>query len=172
MRTSKYLHKIVIIIKIIVAFFLCAVLVGNLYLIGAQLADKNSLPKIFGFAQVVVMSGSMLPAIEAGDMIIIKEQKKYEENDIVTYRRDQILITHRVIELTQSGVVTKGDANNVNDNPVPLSDIEGKVVLCIPNAGNIILFLKKPTGILAVSCMVLLLYMISHIVQKLKRQKK
>lgn len=168
---SKYLKKIWTMIKIIVAFILCAALVINLYLIWAQLSNKSSLPKILGFAEVIVISGSMQPAIEAGDLIIIKEQKKYEKNDIVTYRENQNLITHRVIEANPSEVVTKGDANNTSDKPVLLSDIEGKVILRLPGAGNIIFFLRKPTGILAVSCMILLLFMIPQRGQRRKRQK-
>lgn len=113
----------------------------------------------------------MQPAIKPGDLIIIKEQEKYRKNDIVTYRKDQVYITHRIVEANQSEVITKGDANNVNDAPVSVADIEGKVVLCIPGFGKIILFLKKPTGILAVSCMVLFLFMISFLAQRRKRQK-
>jgi signal peptidase len=152
-------------------FFLCLALIINLYLIWAQLADKNNLPKIFGFAQVIVISGSMQPAMEAGDLIIIKEQVKYKKNDIVTYHKDRTFITHRIVDVSQSEVVTRGDANNVSDDPVSLSEIEGKVVLRLPGAGNMILFLRKPTGIIAVSCIVLLLFMISPICQWLNRQK-
>ena len=171
LSASKYLKRIWILIKIIVAFFLCAAIIINLYLIWAQLSDKNSLPKIFGFSQVIVISGSMQPAMEAGDLIIIKEQARYEKNDIVTYHKDQNLITHRIVDVNQSEAVTKGDANNVSDDPISLSDIEGKVVLRLPGAGNIILFLRKPTGILAVSGIVLLLYMISPVCQRIKRQR-
>jgi signal peptidase len=169
---SQFLKKIWILIKIIIAVLLCTALVVNLYLIWAQLSNKSSLPKIFGFAQVIVISGSMQPAIEAGDLIIIKGQEEYEKNDIVTYRENNTLITHRIVETNQSEVVTKGDANNTSDKPILQSDIEGKVILRLPGAGNIVLFLRKPTGILAVSCMVLLLFMISRRDQSHRRQKK
>lgn len=166
-----YFKKAWKLIKVIVVFLLCAVLTTNIYLILAQHADKNNLPKIFGFAQVIVISGSMHPAVEAGDLIIIKEQGIYKKNDIVTYRKAGTLITHRIVDSNQSEVITKGDANNTIDDPVSLSDIEGKVVLCLPGAGNMILFLRKPAGILAVSCMVLLLYIISAVYQRFKEQK-
>lgn len=172
MSKSRHSHKISIIIKIIAIGLLCAVLAGNLYLIAVQLSDKNNLPKIFGFARIIVISGSMQPAIEAGDLIIIKEQAEYREDDIVTYRRGGALITHRIIEADKSEVITKGDANNVNDDPVALADIEGKVVLCIPGAGNFILFLKTPAGILAVSFLVLVLFALSRVAQMVKREKK
>lgn len=172
MSKSEPSHKISIIIKIVAAGILCAVLAGNLYLIAAQIADKDNLPKIFGYARVIVMSGSMQPAIEAGDLIVVREQQKYEEDDIITYRRGGALITHRIVEANESGIVTKGDTNNVNDDPVAPADIEGKVVLRIPGAGNFILLLKKPSVILAVSCLILLFFIVSLAVQKLKGEKK
>lgn len=147
-------------------------LIGNLYLIAAQMNEKNSLPKIFGYAEAIIISGSMQPAIAPGDLIIIKEQEKYEKNDIVTYRKDQIYITHRVVDANSTEVITRGDANNVNDDPVSLSEVEGKVVLCIPAAGKIILSLKEPKGIIVVSLLVLMLYLISSRGQGRKRLKK
>lgn len=171
LSASKWLGKILNTIKIIVVCFLCAALVINLYLIVAQLADRNDLPKIFGFAQIIIISGSMQPEIKAGDLIIIKEQAAYKEDDIVTYRKAQILITHRVVEANASGVITKGDANNTNDDPVALSDIEGKVVLCIPGAGKFVLFLRTPTGMMAIIGLIFLLYIINSVAQKLKREK-
>lgn len=172
LSTSKPLGKTLTTIKIIIACILCAALIINLYLIVAQLADRNDLPKIFGFSQIIIISGSMQPDINAGDLIIIKEQAAYKEDDIVTYRKDQVLITHRVVEANTSGVITKGDANNANDDPVALSDIEGKVVLCIPGAGKFILFLRTPTGMSVIIGLIYLLYLINSAALKLKREKK
>jgi len=171
LSTARPLSKALKTIKIIIACILCLALSMNLYLIIAQLADRNDLPKIFGFSQIIVISGSMQPVIEAGDLIIIKEQAAYNEDDIVTYRKNQVLITHRVVETNMSEVVTKGDANNTNDDPVALSDIEGKVVLCIPSAGKFILFLRTTTGMLAIIGLIFLLYIIKSAAHKLKREK-
>lgn len=171
MSASRHSHRILTMIKIAVVCLLSAILIGNLYLIAAQLAYKNQLPKIFGFAQIIVISGSMQPCIEAGDLIVIKEQEEYKEGDIVTYRSGRIFITHRIIEINRSEFIAKGDANNAGDKPSALSDIEGKVVLRISGAGNLIIFLKSPTGILAISCLVLLLYGLSRAAHKLKQVK-
>jgi len=169
---AKLLGKTLKTIKIIIACILCTALIINLYLIVAQLANRNDLPKLFGFSQIIVISGSMQPDIKAGDLIIIKEQAAYKEDDVVTYRKDQVLITHRVVEVNTSGVITKGDANNTNDGLATMSDIEGKVVLCIPGAGKFVLFLRTPTGMLAVIGLIFLLYVINSAAQKLKREKK
>lgn len=172
MSANRHLRVISAVIKIAVISLLTAILIGNLYLIWAQLADKDRLPKIFGFARIIVISGSMQPYIKAGDLIVIREQEDYEEGEVVTYRKGQILITHRIVSVTGAGVITKGDTNNAADEPVALSDIEGKVVLRIPGAGNMILFLKTPAGILAVSSFILLLYGIWRAVQMMKRKKR
>ena len=172
MGASKYLYKILVAIKITVACFICAALIANLYLIVSQHADKTKLPKIFGFSQIIVISGSMQPDIKAGDLIIIQEQAMYREKDIITYHEDEALITHRIIGIDQTGVITRGDANNANDAPVVLSDIEGKVVLCIPGGGNFILFLRKPLGILTIICIAFVLYILKSVLEKLKREKK
>lgn len=169
--STKWLGKILKTIRIIIACFLSAVLMINLYLIVAQLADRNELPKIFGFAQIIIISGSMQPEIKAGDLIIIKEQTAYKEDDIVTYRKDQVLITHRVVEANETGIITKGDANNTNDELVALSDIEGKVVQSIPGAGKFILFLRTPTGMVAIIGLLFLLYIINSVAQKLSERK-
>lgn len=172
MKTSKNINIIFIIIKITAACLICAALIGNSYLIVAQLADKSKLPKIFGFSQVIVISGSMQPEIEAGDLVIIKEQSIYNVKDIITYRENGVLITHRIIKTDQTGVITRGDANSANDDPVALSDIEGKVVLCIPSGGNFILFLRKPVGILTIIGIAFILYLLKSVLEKLKRENK
>jgi signal peptidase len=172
MSASRPSHVIAVIFKIIVIGLLSAILAGNLYIIAVQLAGQDRLPKLFGYAQIIVISGSMKPDIEAGDLIIIKEQQEYRDGDVVTYRSGPVLITHRIIAINESGIITKGDANNAADEPVLLSDIEGKVVLRIPGAGNFVIFLKSPQGILIISCLALFLYGLSRTVQKLKRGKE
>ncbi|MDD3168414.1 MAG: signal peptidase I [Eubacteriales bacterium] len=128
--------------------FLVMILLINLYLIAAQLLFKKDLPKVAGYAQILVISGSMQPAIMAGDLLIIHEQEEYKEQEIVTYRGNGGLITHRIIAIDKAQAVMQGDANNVADDPVPVERIEGKVILQIPMAGNLILFLKTPMGML------------------------
>lgn len=128
--------------------FLVIILLINLYSIAAQIILKNDLPKVAGYAQILVISGSMQPTVMAGDLLIIHEQDEYQEQDIVTYRSGGGLITHRIIEMESGQAVMQGDANNVADDPVSTESIEGKVILQIPMVGNFILFLKTPMGML------------------------
>lgn len=59
----------------------------NLFLGINKAITHNPVPKVFGISPLIVMSGSMEPAIYPGDVVIIWEQaaEKYKIGDIVTY---------------------------------------------------------------------------------------
>ena len=141
-------------------FFLIAILTINIYIISAQAFFNKELPKVAGFAQIIVISGSMQPTIQVGDLLIIHEKENYREQDIITYRSNGRLVTHRILEIDTEHALVRGDANNVTDDPVPLENIEGKTVLRIPMAGSFILFLKTPVGMLLMVLSVIAIYML------------
>lgn len=136
------------IIQALLLFFLAVVVINNIYIMIMQVVFAKDLPKVFGFAQAIVVSGSMQPVIQVGDLLIIKEQREYRVDDIITYRSNNSLITHRVIGIDGSKILTKGDSNNVADEPIQASIVEGRVVLRVPRLGKLILFLKTPFGVL------------------------
>lgn len=108
----------------------------------------GEVPRILGVSHLVVMSGSMAPAIEAGDLIIIKEQEHYQVGDIITFSQGRSLITHRVVGEEAGQWVTRGDANNTADTaPVDPQQVVGKMLLRLPKAGHVILFLQRPYGL-------------------------
>lgn len=86
----------------------------------------------------------MEPVIYAEDMIIIHVQKSYEVDDIITYKGNTKSVTHRIIEKTDTGYITKGDANNTSDGEIHKDRVIGKVVKIIPKAGKIINILQNP----------------------------
>ena len=76
-----------------------------------------------------VETGSMEQGIHAGDYVLICEKEHYVIGDIVTYRKDNYFITHRIIKsIDGNKVITKGDANNTEDEEIDISAIEGKVI--------------------------------------------
>ncbi len=105
---------------------------------------KSNMPnqkiKIFGFSIWIVDSGSMQPTLKIGDAIIIKEQPEYQKDDIITYQvEEKYYVTHRIIEKTNEGYITKGDFNNIEDKGRILPEtIEGKVVFHSTILGYII----------------------------------
>lgn len=166
------LKKLFKVFRTVFVTLMAVILFINGYLLAVKLIFKNDLPKVFGFAQIIVISGSMQPAVDVGDMLIIREQSSYQVNDIVTYHLDGNLITHRVIDISASEIVTQGDSNNVADEPVPLSAVEGKLVFLIPGFGDLLLFLKSPLGILLMLAVLFLLIEVPFAIERRKPIKK
>ena len=138
---------------------LAAIVVGvNLYTINAAKLTGNQVPMPFGIGSSVVLSGSMEPELYTGDLIFIKESETYEVNDVVVFQEGNMAVVHRIISIDGDTVVTKGDANNTNDNPILIGQIKGEVVGRIPLIGYLIYIIKKPiTTIVIIIGMVYLL---------------
>lgn len=73
-----------------------------------------------------VLTGSMELKIHPGDYIVIKNSNNYKVGDIVTYKKNNYYITHRIVQINNNKVITKGDANNVSDEQIDINDIVGK----------------------------------------------
>lgn len=76
-------------------------------------------------------TGSMEPILDSnsnGIRIKPESEQEIEIGDIVSFRKNGILIVHRVIEkgIDNQGVyfITKGDNNNFNDGKIRFQDIE------------------------------------------------
>lgn len=114
---------------------------------------SDKLFEIIGYRSYTVLSGSMEPEFYPGDIAITKHKNKTEikVNEIVTYRdNDGVIITHRIIEETSEGYITKGDNNNVEDADILTKEnIIGEVKFSIPKVGYIMNFLSKPMVIAA-----------------------
>lgn len=103
-------------------------------------------PKLLGASSYVVASGSMVPALNVGDVSVVKETNASEitYGDIITFQMESgrpEVATHRVVGVGQTSggeysFATKGDANNVADlDLVTEQQIRGKVIYSIPKIG-------------------------------------
>lgn len=126
----------------------------------------------------VVLSGSMSPAIESGDAVIVEETDPatIQEGDVITFVQsdEESPTTHRVVGTEQrDGQVvfeTKGDANEQPDpTPVPASSVIGTVVLTIPYIGYVIQFVNTPLGFGLLVVLPLGALMVSEVWQLAKR---
>jgi signal peptidase I len=99
---------------------------------------------LLGWSPILVSSGSMSPAIKAGDLVLIDEDVPNEPiapGGIITYqepgRDPDRLVTHRVRDATDTGdYTTRGDANVVDDaRPVPHDRVVGYARLLVPMIG-------------------------------------
>ena len=142
--------------NIIIAFLLVAMVVLVFFSVGAKLSP-DGIAKMANYKLMVVLSGSMSPVFEAGDVVIVAANKKpaYNKGDVITFKDPEDgkrVITHRVVEVLKEGKQfsyrTKGDANNVADQkPVPASNIIGQQKWRIPYFGRLVEFAKTKQGL-------------------------
>lgn len=76
-----------------------------------------------------VQTGSMEDNIHVGDYVLIYKKDNYNVGDVVTYQKDDYFITHRIIRRENNEFITKGDANNTEDEKINLNKIIGKVII-------------------------------------------
>ena len=90
---------------------------------------KKDYVNVFGYTYFVVATGSMSGTIEVNDIIFVKITKDVEKNDIISYKnKSGEIITHRLIGESGNRLITKGDANNAQDEPISRNAVLGKVV--------------------------------------------
>ncbi|RNJ75563.1 MAG: signal peptidase I [Nitrosopumilus sp. B06] len=107
----------------------------------------------------VVASGSMIPALEVYDVIIVQGHDSFEDlvpGDIIVFNRPSDhskVIVHRVASITDENpreIRTKGDANSASipgtDFPITEDDYIGKVVYTISQIGYITQLIKPPVN--------------------------
>lgn len=75
-------------------------------------------PVFWGWHPLVVISGSMEPVLNVGALLYYHEYdiEDFKKDDILVYKVPNHIISHRVVESSVDGFVTKGDANNTNDS--------------------------------------------------------
>ena len=86
---------------------------------------KNFYP--FGIKTAVVLTGSMEPTLKINDFVVVKYPNEIKVNDIISYKQDNLNqeVMHRVVKITDDIVITKGDANNTEDQPILRDQITG-----------------------------------------------
>ena len=145
------------IIYIIIFIIIVLLLYG---IIQNKIENKNYI-NLFGYTFLEEVTGRMSGTIEVGDGIIVKLTSDIKENDIIVYKKADNLITHRLIKIEEDRLITKGDANNVPDEPITKDMIIGKVIFIIPQ----IHFWKKVIMIFSIIliCMLVIIQRIRNV---------
>jgi len=154
----KHKEMLVNCVKYVPLGLLALLILINLCLGVNKAVTHAPVPKIFGFSHLVVLSGSMEPAIYPGDVIVIREQAagEYKVGDVVTYLHGTNAFTHRIVS-EENGVFTlKGDNNNAADEFLTADRFAGKMVLRIPKIGLAVVVSKKPAGMAALVLLLVL----------------
>ncbi len=134
---------------------------------------------------MVVSSGSMIPTLNIGDIIIVRgtDPATITAGTIIVFhspRSYDMPIVHRVIGvLSRGGTIyfeTKGDNNPVADNwspqpGVPADYLIGILIARIPYVGLVSLNLRGPTGAIIILALVFAIIVLEYNdAQKQKRQ--
>ena len=121
----------------------------------------------------VVSSGSMIPVLNVGDILIVKDGNTFDSlkvGDIIVFNRPQggdRVIVHRIIEISdrfgEKVIVTKGDANDGiipgTDFPIREKDYIGTVAYIVPKVGLVLKYLNPPVNyIIIVGIIGILIY--------------
>jgi signal peptidase I len=113
-------------------------------------------PHVFGYRTMTMLTGSMAPEIEPGDVTVVTpiDVTDVTEGMVITYHQpigEHALVTHRVVSVdkTLDGTVTvqtKGDANEAIDPWAATleGDTAYQVQAVIPELGHLIQALRTP----------------------------
>ena len=112
---------------------------------------------------LTVLTGSMKPTYNPGDVVAVRGIKAHEvcdtvkPGDVVAFMPNaddpSTIITHRVIDVSDKTdyedctVTTQGDANNVADKPIPARAVKGVVMYGIPKVGYPLNALQQRTDV-------------------------
>ncbi|MBR4060705.1 MAG: signal peptidase I [Lachnospiraceae bacterium] len=140
------------------------ILLINITLIIKSYTNADEVPSVGGYLPLIVLTDSMYPEIESGDLIICHtiEGNEVKVGDVIAFfdpaGNGASIVTHRVTEVVKENnnisFRTKGDANNVEDSlPVPGKNLVGIYKGRIAGAGNIAMFMQTSTGLIV--CVVL-----------------
>ena len=157
-------HKILTIVGTVLCIILIPILLINITLIAKSYINKDEVPSIGGTLPLIVLTDSMYPEIESGDLIICRtaEADEIEVNDIISFfdpaGNGTSIVTHRVIEIVEeNGEIffrTRGDYNNTEDKElVPAENLVGVYKTRIAGAGHIAMFMQSTAGLII--CVVL-----------------
>ncbi len=148
----------------VVLMVLCAV-----FLMGSRL---------LGFRVFNVISGSMTPVYNVGDLIYVQKVDPTDVkvgDDITFVMNEELAVaTHRVVEVnTEKGYfVTKGLTNDTKDEPVLFENLIGKPRFKIAKLGYVSDFIQNPPGMyitLAAGAVLIILVFLPDMLNKKKK---
>ena len=118
-------------------------------------------PEIFGYSVQRIISGSMEPTLQVGDIILCKkvtDPSEVKVDDIITFRGNSDFeynyVTHRVVAPPEKNIngeyvlTTKGDANNIVDKEISFSSVHSKFIRKIDFLNSLYELFLSPWGLL------------------------
>ena len=152
-------------IRKLVYIFLVIILY-NIVLLYMSYIDKFDTPSFYIYKSYVITTNSMEPELKKDDLVVIKKAKadNLKQGDIITFKQNGETITHRIVQIDdiEDGklYITKGDNNNVQDEQgLRFDQIEGKLVIKIPQLGKMVASFKNGIIIVLVLLISAIIYL-------------
>lgn len=129
-----------------------------------------------GLRLCTVQSGSMEPTIPTYSVCLVTTRVSYDDlsvGDIVVFTRasDGEKVVHRVVEMTDEGVITRGDANRNDDGVSVTPDtLFARYIMHIPYLGYIYVFVRTPIGVVTIVALFIALAVLN--IATAKREEK
>ena len=175
-------QKLLTIIGTILCVILLPVLIINVTLIAKSYINADEVPSVGGMFPMIVLTDSMYPVIESGDLILCHtaEADEIQVDDVISFYDPMgsgtSVVTHRVMEvITDDGKIqfrTKGDNNNAEDQVlVPQDNLVGVYRSRIPGLGNVAMFMQTTPGLI-VCCVLPILLLVGYDVLRRRKLEK
>jgi signal peptidase I len=151
------------------------VLVAVVIVLGAELIIDDASG---GSPVYVIVSRSMSPTLEVGDMVVVRNVpfNSIHVGDIVVFSRPAPggtcgaeIIVHRVVGITSGGdLITQGDNQQTNPMPdeptewpyVTANCVKGEVVMSIPYLGSVSMLFPPPYDYVLMAAILVLIFLI------------
>ncbi len=122
---------------------------------------------VFGNPFYIVSSGSMIPVLNIGDILVVGEKDSFDKlkiGDVIVFNRpaghDKVIV-HRVFKILNEPepiIVTKGDANDGlipgTDFPIKRDDFIGQVAFVVPKIGQVLKVLSPPVNYILIALII------------------
>lgn len=160
MKEKKEKSKFKKIVNIIEYSIICIVILFNSILIFKSVKNPNKTPDMFGIKAFIIISGSMSPTIEKGDVVVVHSTEDVVKDQIIAFRNGSTVIVHRLIDElivnNKKMFKTKGDFNKSPDiELVSPSKVEGFVFNKIKYIGTPLKFLYDNLFIIVVAAVLI-----------------
>ena len=166
-KTAK--DRVLTAIGVLLCLILAPILIANMTMIIKSYTNADEVPSFGGYCPFIVMTDSMSPVINGGDLVIdkvVSDPSEIQKGDIISFfdpaSSSNSVVTHRVVEVVKEaeGISfrTQGDANNTEDDDlVPADKVVGVYLTKISGAGNVILFMQSTPGLVVCIALPILL---------------
>ena len=181
---KKILSLLPSIIGIILCVILLPILVINCILIIKGIVNQDEVPSIGGYSPLIVLTDSMNPSIESGDLIIVK---KIDADDVevgmyISFydpeSKSNSVVTHEVIGISTDDTTgklqfdTQGTNNNLPDRtPVPEENLIGVYVSKMAGVGAVAMFMQSPVGLILFVVIPLAGFIIYDVIRRKRNDK-